>query len=131
MAGETAAEILEKDGRKLESEINIPQQEFQSNFSEEYARFKREMSPELSRYERWANSLGNLIKIRVAERDRVKVQRHLDIAHLEVSAGQALTLALISLLGVFFLTLLIAAAIFFIQFPEGLGSMTSKDVSNM
>jgi len=73
------------------------------------------MVPELGRYERWANSIGNMIKIKPSRKDREKLQKFLDTAHLDVTAGQAVTLALLSMLGVFFLTMLVAVAIYLID----------------
>ena len=58
----TTKEILEKYSRKLESQITTDYEDD----SKEYIKFRQEMIPELSRYERWAKSLGNVIKIRVA-----------------------------------------------------------------
>lgn len=101
-------EILNKYARKLESEIS-------SDNSIEYEKFKGEMIPELSRYERWAKSLGNVIKIKVAEKDRKKVQDYLDIAHLNVTAEEALTLSIMSMLGIFFITIATAVAIYLIN----------------
>jgi len=109
---DSASEILEKYGRKLESQLNVGTKK---NYSGEYQRFREEMIPELTRYERWAKSLGNVIKIRVAEKDRVKIQRFLDIAHLNVSASQALTLSILSMFTVFFATILFAVAAFLIN----------------
>lgn len=112
-------EILAKYSRKLESEIeSSPEQE-----SSEYTKFKQEMIPELSRYERWAKSLGSIVKIKIAEKDRQRVQRFLNIAKLDVTASEALTLSLLSILGIFFLTILAAVAIYLIVSPKELGNL--------
>ncbi len=71
------------------------------------------MSHQNSRYERWAKSLGNLIKIKVSEKDRKKIQYYLDTAHLDVTASQALTLSIMSMLGIFFAAIAISVAIYF------------------
>lgn len=125
-------DILEKYSHKLESEINpsTPSASIQKDFSDEYATFKKEMIPELSRYERWAKSLGNIIKIKVAKKSREKVERDLQTAHLDVTPEEALTLSIMTILGIFFLTLGTALAIFFITntFPTillFLGTLTS------
>ncbi len=107
----TTKEILEKYSRKLESQITTDYEDD----SKEYIKFRQEMIPELSRYERWAKSLGNVIKIRVAEKDRQKIQHHLNTARLNVSADEALSLSLISMLGIFFATILIAVSIYLIN----------------
>ena len=116
-------EILEKYGRKLESEVNTEAEDFEKRESDEYVKFKREMIPELSRYERFAKGLGGIVKIKIAAKDRQKVQKFLDIAHLDVTAGEALTLSLISMLGVFFLSVLASVAIYLIFSPEEMGDL--------
>src|SRR3989344_3370593 len=107
-------EIIAKYSKKLESEFNS---EIES--SADYSQFKRDMLKELSQYERWAKTLGNLIKIKVAEKDRVKIERHLKTARLEVTPSQSLTLSIIAFLGLFFITLLIGTSIYLIteSFP--------------
>ena len=109
----TTDEILRKYSRKIESQIYTEDSE--RDYSKEYERFKEDMVPEISRYEGWAKSLGSILSIRIAEKDRIKIQRQLDIAHLDVNASQALTLSIFSMLGVFFLTLSMSVAIFLIN----------------
>ncbi len=124
----TAKEILAKYERKLESELGSSGRE-----SKEYTSFKEEMIYESSRYERWAQSLGSLIKFKVKETDRIKIQKQLDAAHVRVSPSQALTLSLFSLLSIFFFTILIALGVYLINgtFPllfVFLGLLTSMFV---
>lgn len=129
MVKESAEDILAKYGRKLESQLGNfkPTQE---GYSEEYETFKGEMIPELSRYEKWAKSLGSILKIKVAERDRLRIENYLRIAHLDVNANQAVTLSIMSMLGLFFLTILSAAAIFLIQYGS-IEAISSNDLSNL
>jgi len=114
-------DILAKYSKKLESEINSSDylEEKSLEISKEYTTFKKEMIPELSRYERWVKSVGNLIKIKIAQKDRKKVQKYLEIAHLEVTPEEALTLSIISLLGIFLLSVAVSTAIYLItnSFP--------------
>ncbi len=105
-------EVLEKYGRKLESEIDT---ESSPSYSGEYARFKEEMIPQVTSYEKWAKSLGNLFKIKVAEKDRFRIQKLLDISHTDVTPSQALTLSALSMLAVFFATILLSIAIYLIN----------------
>jgi len=119
---ESASDILAKYSKKLNSQLGV-KKVGRGGFSREYTTFRNEMVPSLTRYERWAKSLGNIIKIRVAEKDRIKVQKHLDNAHLDVTASQALTLSLVSMLSVFFLTILGAVAYFLIRFPQGFAGL--------
>ncbi|MBI2451655.1 hypothetical protein HYV50_01090 [Candidatus Pacearchaeota archaeon] len=125
-----AGEILEKYSRQLESQLNLGSEKSGEDYSEEYFRFKQEEIPELSRYEKWAKSLGNFIEIRIAEKDKTRVQKYLDIAHLDVNASQAVTLAIMSMLLIFFVTILLAAATFLVYFPGGFAEMSSEDTSN-
>ncbi|MDO8459805.1 MAG: hypothetical protein Q7S74_01725 [Nanoarchaeota archaeon] len=120
MVGEpSAADVLDKYTRKLESQLNSSNSlnvgVSKEEFSREYIKFKEEMIPELSKYERWAKSLGNVLSVRVAEKDRIRIQKYLDTAYLDVTASQALTLSLISMLVVFFATVLTAVGIYLIN----------------
>ncbi len=110
----TIEDILKKYAGKIESQIESSPSAL-AQYSAEYTQFKQDMIPEITRYERWAKSLGNIIKLKIAEKDRVKVEKFLAAAHLDVSASQALTLAVISLLSIFFLTIGIVIAIFLIN----------------
>src|SRR3989344_6593632 len=133
MSGELPKDILEKYSKKLESQLGTfnADESAEENYSEEYERFRAEMVPELTRYERWANSLGNIIKIKVSEKDRVKVQRYLEIAHLNVTPSQALTLSLLSMLAIFFAAVLFAVAIYFISYPAGVVGMSFAQLSDL
>ena len=107
-------EILEKYGRKIEESMDSSASS-QKKFSQEYIQFKADMSPEISRYERWAKTLGSLISIKVSEKDRIKIQQYLDDANVDVNPSQAMTLAAISMLLIFFLSLFTVAAIYLIN----------------
>ena len=112
----TTKEILEKYSKKLESQVQSSNSESKSTeeFSKEYTQFRQDMVPIISPYEKWAKSLGNLIKIKVAEKDRLKIQKELDTAHLDVTASQSITLAIISMLIIFLATILTVVSIFLI-----------------
>ncbi len=116
-------EILDKYSKKLESQIDTTENPSSETPSEEYIKFRKEMMPELSRYERWAKSLGNIIKIKIAEKDRKKLQSSLDAARLDVTPSEAATLALISMLGIFFLTILTAVSLYLIILPESMANL--------
>jgi len=109
----TTEEILAKYSNKIENQLNNYSAS-KSKYSKEYAQFKQDMLPELSKYKRWCETLGNLVKIKVSPKESVKIQWQLDIAHLDVTPSQVLTLALFSTLLIFFITLLSATALFFI-----------------
>jgi len=85
-----------------------------TRISKEYSQFKSDMMPELSRYEKWARGLGNFVKIKLAAKDETKINRQLDVAHLDVSSSEVVGLAMISFIGVFFLGILLSIAIWLI-----------------
>lgn len=109
----SSKDILDKYGRKLESQLHTEDE--QVNYSQEYEKFRGEMVPELTKYEKWAKSLGSVIKLKVAEKDRIKIQKNLDTAHLDVTASQAVSLAVFAMLTVFFITMLAILSIFLIS----------------
>ncbi len=113
-----ADDVLKKYSKKIEQEISTEKVETGS-FSREFMQFKADMMPALSRYEGWCKGLGNLISLKLAKKDEEKIQKQLDIAHLDVTPSQALTLAIMGLLVTFFAGVLISVAIFLItdKFP--------------
>ena len=68
------------------------------------------MAPNLSKYEKWCHSLGNVIKMKVSEKDALKVKKYLEIAHLDVEPWQALGLGVMVFLVVFFLGMILSLA---------------------
>ena len=103
-------DILRKHGSKIEGKIQTTDI-MKTNYSREYIKFRSEMAPELNRYEKWCNSLGSMIKLKISEKDDAKVRRHIEVAHLEIEPWQALTLGVMTFLGVFIFGLLISIAI--------------------
>ncbi|MBU3913633.1 MAG: hypothetical protein KKB21_03990 [Nanoarchaeota archaeon] len=114
----SAEDVLRKYGRKIENEIATEKIE-SGNFSREFAQFKEDMMPNLSRYERWCKGLGSFLALKLAKKDEEKVQKYIDIAHLDISPSQAVGLAISSLLVTFFVGVLVSVAIFLIteEFP--------------
>jgi hypothetical protein len=107
-------DILRKYGSKIEGQINTSNMKG-GDYSQEYTRFKEEMAPELSKYERWCRSLGNIIKLNIAEKDKTAIKRQLEIAHLDVEPSQALTLSVMAFVGVFLIGLLVSVAVMLIN----------------
>ena len=113
-------EIMKKYGRKIEQEVNLKRDFVQDrDFSREFMQFKSDMMPSLSRYEKWCQSLGNIIKLRISPKDEIKIGRQLEIAHLDVSPSQAVGLGLTAFFISFLTALLISVAVFLItnSFP--------------
>ncbi|PIN89133.1 hypothetical protein COU60_04685 [Candidatus Pacearchaeota archaeon CG10_big_fil_rev_8_21_14_0_10_34_76] len=115
----TTDEILKKYGSKIESQMRSGTLSSQQGLSKEYLQFKRDMLPELSRYERWTKALGNIIKLKPSAKEEAKIKNYLDIAHLDTTPAQALTLSAISLILIFFGIILTSFATYLItsSFP--------------
>jgi len=115
----TAREILEKYSRKLEGQVDYEKKPDIEAISNAYKKFKADLLPRLTRYERWCQNLGNLIKINLAEKDKQKIQRKIDVAHLELTPSQTATFAIIISMLVFFAGVFLSVGIFFItgNFP--------------
>lgn len=101
-------DILKKYGSKIEGKIKSTPSFEKSRYTEAYSTFKGEMSSELSRYEKWCNSLGNIIKLKVSEKDAAKVSKDLKIAHLDIEPWKALGLGVVTFVVLFFFGLLIS-----------------------
>lgn len=113
-------DILDKYRRKIEQEVSSsPIQES----SADYIQFKRDMTSSPSGYERWAKSLGNVIRLKIAQKDQLRIQRYIDAAHIDVSASQVMTLSVVSMLLVFFLTLLTGLSFYFLSESPSLANI--------
>ncbi len=95
-------DILKKYGARIESQI----QTSDSGYSSEYTKFKDELSPELTRYEKLCRSLGSFIRLNISEKDEQEVSAQLRAAHVDVEPWQALNLAVMSFVFVFIIGIL-------------------------
>jgi hypothetical protein len=107
----SSEEVLKKYSRLIESKMGSER----VNYSQDYTEFKEEMIPKMTRYERWAKSIGGLVKIKLGQKDQKTIQRQLDIAHLDVTASQAVMLSLLSAFFIFFAILLISVSMYLIN----------------
>jgi len=112
----TAEDILKKYSKKIESEIGEPEIKAQSK---DYLQFKTDMTQEVSSYERWVKSIGapieEKLKINLAEKDKIKIQKFIDNAHLDVTPTQTVFFSIAATMIVFFFTILVAIAIYLIN----------------
>lgn len=109
-------EILRKYGSKIESNIKTDNSGTNgTGFSREYMRFKEEMAPEITKYERWCKSLGSFIKINVSKKDEEKIRGFLEVAHLDIEPWQSLGLSVLAFLGVFFIGVFVSTAVVLIN----------------
>jgi hypothetical protein len=113
-------DILRKYGRKIESQINTNELEGIKE-SKSYLKFKEERARELISYERWCKTLGSAIKVKASKKDEDKLKKFIEIAHLDVEPNQALTLSVMTFISVFFLGIVLSAAITLIK-GEGFAS---------
>lgn len=109
MERKTVDEVLKKYGAKIESQINS--KDVPTDYSGSYERFKGEISREYSGYERWANSLGNFIRIKPSKKDEEKITKSIEGAHLAVEPWQAISLSVVAFLSVFLIGIFISIGI--------------------
>lgn len=103
--------IYKKYGKRIEMEAAT---EDIGDASQNYLEFKREMMPEVSNYEKWAGALGNLFRLRLSGKDNAKMQKSLDIAHLEISPGVAVGFAVVLTLVIFFLGIGVTLGVYYL-----------------
>ena len=105
-------DIMRKYGGAIENKIRVS--ENTENYSGEYRRFKEEMAPQISWYEKLCRSFGSIVKVNVAKKDEDRIRTFLEIAHLDIEPWQSLSLSVTFFIGTFFLGLLISLASFLI-----------------
>lgn len=110
-------DILKKYGRKIDERISTTSKSgaIKTDYSQEYMKFKEEMAPEISKYEKWCKSLGSMIKLRFSEKDTLETEKNIEIAHLDLEPWQPLNLAVMAFISIFLLGLLISIAVVFIK----------------
>ena len=107
-------DVLEKYSRKIESEINEKRIDV-SQISSEYALFKRELMPELSRYEFWAKKVGGMISFKLSLKDDERISKELAIAHLAVEPKEVVGLAVVLSFSLFFIGFLASMIMWFMS----------------
>ena len=108
----TTDDILKRYGAKIEREKRGYDREEagrrsqvaggKKKFSKSYEKFRSSMLPEFSRYERWCKSMGNIFTIKVGEKDKMRIDRAIEIAHLNVTASEVVVFATMLLFGTLF-----------------------------
>ncbi len=89
MANDRVEKILSKYGREIEKSAKEYDFGEKADYSSEYLKFKEEISPELSLYERLAKGVGKAINLKLKKEDERRLQRALDVAHLDLSPADA------------------------------------------
>ena len=109
MARDKVDEILRKYGGEIEKSAG----NFEDNdFSSEYMKFKREISPELSFYEKMAKGVGGTFKLKLSQADERRIQSAIDISHLEITPADAAGFAITVFVSIIFLSLALIAGLF-------------------
>ncbi len=110
-------DILKKYGRKIEERISTTSASgaAKKDYSQEYVRFREEMIPEISKYEKWCKSLGSMIKLKFSEKDTSEAKKNIEAAHLDLEPWQPLNLSVMAFISLFLLGLLISVAVVFIK----------------
>ncbi len=107
-------EILAKYSKKIEGQINTSEVGAVKD-SRAYTKFKEDSKKELTNYERWCNTLGNVIKMKVSKKDEEKIKKDIELAHMSIEPWQSMTLSVIVFILVFFVGLLSSLAYMFLN----------------
>jgi hypothetical protein len=108
-------DVLAKYSKKIGNEMNSENKQDVSGVSRDYQKFKQELLPEFSRYERWVKTFGKMIKLKVSAKDDKIIRKKLQTAHLEVEPGEVVGFAVMSFVILMFLGTLLATGIWFIE----------------
>ncbi len=112
---ENIKRILAKYSSMVETKLNA--QTIGMKLSKHYLKFKSESMPVLGWYERACKRLGRFVKLRVSEKDKARLVKHLEIAHLNVTPEEALGLSFFMFLASFlFFTFIFIAAYMLVGF---------------
>ncbi len=108
-------DVLAKYSKKIGNEMNSENKQDVSGVSRDYQKFKQELLPEFSRYERWVKTFGKIIKLKVSAKDDKIIRGKLQTAHLDVEPGEVVGFAVMSFVILMFLGTLLATGIWFIE----------------
>jgi hypothetical protein len=103
----TVDEILKKYEDKLKGQIETTDLGVIKD-SKSYLKFREERETELTNYERWCTTLGSIIKLKPSKKDEAKIQRDIEIAHMNIEPWQAITFSVVVFLAVFFLGIILS-----------------------
>jgi hypothetical protein len=115
-------DVLKKYSKKIEQEIRSDDYSLKSDhknpilnasISRDYKRFKEDMMPELTRFERLAKNLGNIIKIKPSGKDELKIQKELSASHLDLTPSEVVSISFLSFVLALFGGFLMSLAIWF------------------
>jgi len=106
-------EILKKYGARISGEMNESEMTG-VDVSKDYSNFKKEMMPNLSRYESWVRGFS-FLNINLSPKDRDRISEQLKVAHLDLLPSQVATAAFMGAFLTFLLGILIFVGAYFFQ----------------
>jgi len=107
-------DILKKYGARIESEMKDYSKKPSGNFSSSYAKFRQDMTPTFSRYEKWCKALGNIFSVKVGEKDRIEIEKNISTAHLNLTASEVFAFSVVVLFLSFFVGIALFLAVYFL-----------------
>ena len=115
-------DILSRYEKKLGRNLGYSDEYYSGEkFSKQYETFRKEaLEKKVTRYETWCNFAEKFIKLKVSEKDKEKIERAIDDAHLNIGVNGALSFAV--LVGI--LVLLFGALLLGLSFLFGHGLLT-------
>ncbi|MCX6749946.1 MAG: hypothetical protein NTZ83_00645, partial [Candidatus Pacearchaeota archaeon] len=113
-------EILRKYSGKIEGEIKTTELGAVKD-SKAYLKFLEESGRDLTPYEKWCNTVGSIVKINPSKKDSEKIQRDIQISHMNIQPWQAITFSVMIFLLVFFFGIL-SSIIYAILNEKGLAA---------
>ena len=102
-------DILKKYGAKIESQVDVSQK---SDYSNAYLKFKEELSPELSGYEKACKKFGSSIKIHLKKNDEERLSKAIEEARLDIQPAEAAGLAVFAFVAVMLVSLFFIVGLF-------------------
>jgi hypothetical protein len=108
-------DILKKYGAKIEGQIAVDESARANHDSKEYSSFRDESFPELTKYEKVCKNIGKSLKIKASKKDKEKIARDLEIAHLDLVPEEVLSFAALLLILTFVVSVIISISILMIK----------------
>jgi len=105
-------EIAKKFGAKIEGSLRT--ESVSENYSREYSKFKEEINPTLSNYEKYCKKLGSLFKLKLGQKDNERLVKSLGIAHVDVAPEEAAGFAMVSFVAAILFSLLLAMILYLV-----------------
>lgn len=103
-------DIIKKYSSELESKIHSSDGS-NKDYSKDYSKFKQEMAPEFSGYEKLVKIFSGFVKIKISEKDKKEIGKQIEAAHLNIEPWQVSSFSISMFLICFFLGFLISISI--------------------